>query len=84
MELKEIPMETRKRALREALMQIPDYQAKAVMRSCGLSEQEQEALLEYKEGADIIWIGGKLHMSARTVGRRRATGLEKLRRALEQ
>lgn len=81
--LEAIPLDVRRKALREALKQIPKDKAKVVLADCGLTEEEQRSLLEYNDGADLQWISTHLYTSDRTVDRRRASGLEKLRIALE-
>lgn len=76
-------MDIRRKALREALKQFPRDKAKVVMADCGLTEEEQRSLLEHNDGADLQWICTHLNASDRTIDRRRASGLEKLRRELE-
>lgn len=84
MELKEVPVDVRNRALREALHRIGPQQADAVLKSVGLTEEERRCLMDSIGGADLTRIGGDLYLSDRTVDRRRAKALNKLREALEE
>lgn len=77
-------MDVRRKALREALKKFPREKAKVVLADCGLTDEEQRSLLEHIDGADLQWICTQLNTSDRTVDRRRASGLEKLRIELEQ
>lgn len=77
-------MEIRNKALRSALKDFPRDKLKAILASCGLTQDEQKSLLEHNAGADLQWIATSLHTSDRSVDRRRASGLSKLRRELEQ
>lgn len=77
-------MEVRNKALREAIQQIPVEILRVVLADCGLTEQELRSLLDHRAGADLTRIGGELYVSDRTLDRRRASGLEKLRKQLEQ
>lgn len=83
-EVKEVPMDARNKALREALKCISTQQARVVLASCGLTEEERRCLLEHKDGADLQWISEKLKTSDRTTDRRRAAALTKVRKELEQ
>lgn len=74
----EIPMEIRRKAMREALEKIPVHQIPVILADCGLTEDEQKSILEHRDGADLIYISGKLNTSDRTVDRRRNTALGKL------
>ena len=71
-------MEVRKKAMREALKKIPVHQIPVILADCGLTEDEQKSILEHRDGADLIYISGKLNTSDRTVARRRNTALGKL------
>lgn len=71
-------MEVRKKAMREALKKIPVHQIPVILADCGLTEDEQKSILEHRDGADLIYISGKLNTSDRTVDRRRNTALGKL------
>lgn len=83
MELKEIPMDVRNRAVREALRKVQPQVAEAVLKNIGLTDDELRCLMDSINGADLVCIGGDLHLSDRTVDRRRAAALNKLREALE-
>lgn len=76
-------MEIRNKAVRDAIKQIPVGQLRAVLADCGLTAEEQRSLLEHRAGADLTRIGGEMHLSDRTLDRRRASALDKLRRELE-
>lgn len=76
-------MEIRNRALREAMKQVPPEVLRANLAGCGLTEEEKQSLLEHADGADLIRISGEMHLSDRTLDRRRATAMNKLRSALE-
>lgn len=80
----EIPMEERRKAMREALEKTPVHQLPVILADCGLTEEEQKSILEHRSGADLIWISGKLNTSDRTVDRRRNSALEKLCREMEE
>ena len=82
--IKEIQMDSRRRAVREALNTIPEHKVRAILADCGLTEEEQQCLLRHRRGADLIGISEQLHTSDRTVDRRRASALDKLLRELEQ
>lgn len=82
--VKEAPVDTRNKAIREALNQLPLHQVRVVLASCGLTREEQQCLLEHRDGADLQWISRKMNTSDRTTARRRASALSKLRRELEQ
>lgn len=84
MKVREISVDERNKALRKALKKTPEDQVKVVLADCGLTDEEQKCILEHRDGADLIWISGKLNMSDRTTGRRRASALNKLRVELEQ
>ena len=71
-------MEVRKKAMREALKKTPVHQIPVILADCGLTEDEQKSILEHRDGADLIYISGKLNTSDRTVDRRRNTALGKL------
>ena len=71
-------MEIRRKAMREALKKIPVHQIPVILADCGLTEDEQKSILEHRDGADLIYISGKLNTSDRTVDRRRNTALGKL------
>lgn len=77
-------MEVRNKALREAISATPVSVLTAVLSDCSMSEDEKASLLEHRNGADLIWIGDKLHLSDRSVDRRRASALNKLRAELEK
>lgn len=79
----EFSVEIRNKAIREALNEVPLTAAKAVLADCGLTKEEQMSLLEHKSGSDLTRISFDLYLSDRTVDRRRASGLKKLRTALE-
>jgi FixJ family two-component response regulator len=83
-ELKEIPMDVRNKAVREALRQIQPQQAETVLKSIGLTEEERRCLMDSIGGADLTRISGELHVSDRTLDRRRRSALDKLRAELEQ
>ena len=83
MGFKEIPMEVRNKALREAIRQIPLEVLRVVLADCELTEQELRSLLDHRAGADLTQIGGKMYVSDRTLDRRRASALNKLRTKLE-
>lgn len=76
-------MEIRRKAMREALEKIPVHQIPVILADCGLTEDEQKSILEHRDGADLIYISGKLNTSDRTVDRRRNTALGKLCREME-
>ena len=82
--LEGIPIETRRKAMRQALKEIPLDQLKVIFADCGLTEDEQKSLLEHRDGADLTWICNRLSTSDRTLDRIRAAALEKLRIELEQ
>ena len=82
--LEGIPIETRRKALRQAMEEIPINQLRQILAECGLTDDEQKSLLEYRDGADLVWISRKICASDRTVDRRRSSALEKLRIELEQ
>ena len=84
MELKEVPVEIRNKALREATRLVPVEVLRTVLADCGLTEQEQKSLLEHRTGADLTRIGGEMFLSDRTLDRRRRSALDKLRVELEQ
>lgn len=71
-------MEIRRKAMREALEKTPVHQIPVILADCGLTEDEQKSILEHRDGADLIYISGKLNTSDRTVDRRRNTALGKL------
>ena len=77
-------MDVRNRAVREALQQIQPKQAETVLKNMGLSEEERRCLMDSIGGADLTRIGGELYLSDRTVDRRRAKALNKVREALEK
>lgn len=77
-------METRRKAMREALGKIPVHQLPVVLQDCGLTEEEQKSILEHIHNADLTWISQKINTSDRTVDRRRNSALEKLCREMEQ
>lgn len=78
-----MPMEERKKAMREALKKIPMHQLPVILADCGLTEDEQKSILEHRDGADLIWISRKINASDRTVNRRRTSALDKLCREME-
>lgn len=82
--LEGIPIEIRRKAMRQALKEIPLDQLKVILSDCGLTEDEQKSLLEHRDGADLTWICSRLSTSDRTLDRIRAAALEKLRIELEQ
>lgn len=82
--LEEISVEVRNRAVRKALKEIPVKQLRTILADCGLTKDEQDSILEHCDGADLTWISEKLNVSDRTLDRRRASALDKLRRELEQ
>lgn len=84
MDFKEIPMEIRKKAMREALTKIPVHQLPVILADCGLTEDEQISILESRDRADLIWISQKLNTSDRTTDRRRSSALGKLCREMEE
>lgn len=84
MELKEVPVEIRNKALREAMGRVPVEVLRTVLADCGLTAEEQKSLLEHRTGTDLTRIGGELYLSDRTVDRRRRSALDKLRVELEQ
>ena len=79
-----IPMETRRKAMREALRDIPVHQICVILAECGLTEDEQKSILEHYSGADLTWISQQIHTSDRTMDRIRASALAKLCREMEQ
>jgi hypothetical protein len=79
MVFEEIDVEIRNRALREALKKFPRNKMTAVLNDCGLTPDEKAALMEQKDGADLLWIAGKLNTSKSTVDRLRASAITKLR-----
>jgi DNA-binding NarL/FixJ family response regulator len=82
--LEGIPIEIRRKALRQAMDEIPVDQLREILAECGLSEDEQRALVDHRDGADLTWIAQRISASDRTVDRRRSSALEKLRIELEQ
>ena len=84
MDFKEIPMEIRKKAMREALTKIPVHQLPVILADCGLTEDEKISILESRDRADLIWISQKLNTSDRTTDRRRSSALDKLCREMEE
>ena len=70
--------------MREALEKIPVHQIPVILADCGLTEDEQKSILEHRDGADLIYISGKLNTSDRTVDRRRNTALGKLCLEMEE
>lgn len=82
MDFKEIDVEIRNRALREALKKFPRKKMAVVLDDCGLTADEKTALMEQKDGADLQWIAGKLNTSKSTVDRLRASAITKLRTEL--
>ena len=83
-EVKEFSVDIRNRAMREALDQIPIKQLPVILEDCGLTAEEQKCLLCHRRGSELIGISEQLHVSDRTVDRRRASALNKLRLELEQ
>lgn len=79
----EIPMEVRKKAMREALKQIPVRQLPVILEDCGLTKDEQQSILEHCSGADLTWIAREISASDRTIDRVRASALDKLCREME-
>lgn len=77
-------METRRKAMREALGQIPVHQLPIILEDCGLTEDEQKSILEHIDHADLTWISQKINISDRTLDRVRASALSKLCREMEQ
>ena len=77
-------MEIRNRAVREALRSVPPDCARVALKECGLTEEESRCLVEHIGGADLTKISDELHLSDRTVDRRRAQALNKLRESLER
>ena len=77
-------METRRKAMREALEEIPVHQLSVILKDCGLTEDEQKSILEYYAGADLTWISQEIKTSDRTLDRIRASSLGKLCREMEQ
>ena len=77
-------METRRKAMREALEGIPVHQLPVILADCGLTEDEQKSILEHLDHADLTWISNKLSTSDRTLDRVRASALSKLCREMEQ
>ena len=83
MKVREISVDERNKALREALKKTSVDQLKIILADCGLTDEEQKCILKHRDGADLIWISGKLNLSDRTTDRRRASALNKLRVELE-
>ena len=81
--LEEIPMEIRNKALREAIKNTPRHIVAAVLDDCGLTKEEKASILDHKDGADLIWISMHSNQSDRTTDRRRASALDKIRIELE-
>ena len=79
----EFSVEIRNRAIREALRQIPVQKARAILSDCGLTKEEQKSLLDHNSGADLTRISTEMNVSDRTLDRRRASALHKLRVELE-
>lgn len=79
----DIPMETRRKAMREALKQIPVHQLPVILTDCGLTKDEQQSILEHCDGADLTWIAREINASDRTLDRLRASALSKLCREME-
>ena len=77
-------METRRKAMREALEEIPVHQLPVILADCGLTEDEQKSILEHYAGADLTWISREINTSDRTLDRIRASALAKLCREMEQ
>lgn len=71
-------MDTRRRALREALESMPRQKAAAVVRACGLTPEEERCILEKLHGADITWLSTALITSTSSVDRLRASALQKI------
>lgn len=82
--LEGIPIEIRRKALRQAMKETSLETLRVVVPDCGLTDDEQSSLLEHREGADLTFIFDKLNTSDRTLDRIRASALEKLRLELEQ
>lgn len=80
----DISMDTRRKAMRDALKQIPLHQLPVILKDCGLTEDEQKSVLDHCDGADLIWISNRIIASDRTVDRIRASALAKLCREMEQ
>lgn len=76
-------MDTRRKAMRDALGQIPVHQLPVILRDCGLTEDEQESIMEHLHNADLTWISRKINTSDRTLDRVRASALSKLCREAE-
>ena len=83
-EVKEVAVETRNRALREAMHKLQPQQVEAVLKNIGLTEEERRCLMDSIGGADLTRISSELHVSDRTLDRRRRSALDKLRAELEQ
>lgn len=83
MEVKEVAVETRNKALREAMHKLQPQQVEAVLKNIGLTEEERRCLMDSIGGADLTRISSELHVSDRTLDRRRAKALNKVREALE-
>lgn len=79
----EITMEVRRKAMREALEQIPVHQLPVILADCGLTDDEQKSILEHLSHADLTWISNKICTSDRTLDRVRASALNKLCREME-
>ena len=77
-------METRRKAMRDALEEIPVHQLPVILKDCGLTEDEQRSILEHYSGADLTWISREINTSDRTLDRIRASALAKLCREMEQ
>lgn len=71
-------MDIRSRALRQALRILPKQRAAVVVKSCGLTAEEERCILEELDGADLTWVAGALNASHRSVGRLRAKALKKI------
>lgn len=81
--LEGIPVEIRNKALREAIKKTPRHVVAAVLNDCGLTEDEKASIMEHRDGADLIWISNQICTSDRTLDRRRASALDKIRIELE-